>query len=61
MDWNHELLDSLHAAGFSDSLPRAILVSVGHRSSLLDFHTQQLELLGHGQWRLLDHSSRTLS
>ena len=44
-----------------NSLPQAILVSVGHRSSLLDFHTQQLELLGHGQWRLFDHSTRPLA
>ena len=36
------------------SLPRAILVSVGHRGSLLEFHSQILELLGEGEWRLRD-------
>jgi len=38
------------------SLPQAILVSVGHRSSLLGFHTQELELLGEGKWRMRDLS-----
>lgn len=36
------------------ALPETILVSVGHRSSLLEFHTQELEVLGEGQWRLRD-------
>ena len=35
-----------------ESLPRATLVSVGHRSSLLGFHAWVLELLGEGKWRL---------
>ena len=35
-----------------EALPDAILVSVGHRSSLLDFHTQELELLGAGRWQI---------
>jgi putative ATP-binding cassette transporter len=35
-----------------ESLPGATLVSVGHRSSLLSFHTRVLELLGEGGWRL---------
>lgn len=34
------------------ALPDAILVSVGHRSSLLDFHAQELEVLGDGRWRI---------
>ncbi|MEQ1635783.1 MAG: ABC transporter ATP-binding protein/permease [Methylococcales bacterium] len=34
------------------SLPQSIIISVGHRSSLLAFHAQQLELLGEGKWRL---------
>jgi putative ATP-binding cassette transporter len=36
------------------SLPDAILVSVGHRSSLLGFHAQELELLEEGRWRMQD-------
>lgn len=34
------------------SLPETVLISVGHRSSLLNFHTQELEILGQGKWRL---------
>jgi putative ATP-binding cassette transporter len=37
-----------------ESLPGATLVSVGHRSSLLGFHTHVLELLGQGKWQLQD-------
>ena len=35
-----------------ESLPGATLISVGHRSSLLGFHTRVVELLGEGRWRL---------
>lgn len=35
-------------------LPDTVLVSVGHRSTLLAHHPQQLELSGGGHWRLHD-------
>ena len=35
-----------------EKLPKAILVSVGHRSSLLVFHTKVLTLSGEGKWHL---------
>lgn len=34
------------------SLPHSIIVSVGHRSSLLDFHNKELDILGEGKWNL---------
>ena len=34
------------------TLPKLILISVGHRSSLLEFHTQTLDLQGAGRWQL---------
>jgi putative ATP-binding cassette transporter len=37
-----------------EALPGVTLVSVGHRTSLLGFHTRLLELLGEGRWQLQD-------
>ena len=34
-------------------MPGALLVSVGHRSTLAGFHTHRLEVDGHGGWSLL--------
>jgi putative ATP-binding cassette transporter len=33
-------------------LPHTIVVSVSHRSTVEHHHTQRLELIGEGQWRL---------
>ncbi len=35
-----------------ESLPRTMIVSVGHRSSLLRLHTTSLDVLEQGEWRL---------
>jgi putative ATP-binding cassette transporter len=40
------------------ALSESILISVGHRSSLLEFHTQELEILGGGKWTLHDAMPR---
>ncbi|WP_232665610.1 ABC transporter ATP-binding protein/permease [Pseudonocardia sp. TRM90224] len=37
-----------------EELPEAIIVSVGHRSSLKRLHAEQLELLGEGRWQTAD-------
>ena len=37
-----------------NALPESILISVGHRSSLLEFHTQELEVLGGGAWKIVE-------
>lgn len=36
-----------------EQLPDTTLVSVGHRSSLLQYHQQQLQILGQGRWEIL--------
>ena len=35
------------------------LISVGHRPTLIEFHSSVLELLGEGAWRLIPSSSYT--
>ena len=40
-----------------ESLPEMIMVSVGHRSTLIVFHTRELELLGGGRWQLRELGS----
>ena len=34
-------------------LPNTALISVGHRSTLNDFHTNKLQLLGDGKWQIM--------
>lgn len=38
-------------------MPSALLVSVGHRSTLAAFHTHRLEVDGHGGWSLLEQEA----
>ncbi len=35
-----------------EELPDTVVVSVGHRSTLQQFHAERLELLGEGRWRV---------
>ena len=35
------------------------VISVGHRPTLIEFHSSVLELLGEGAWRLIPSSSYT--
>lgn len=35
-----------------DNLPNSTLISVGHRSTLLGYHTDRLEILGDGAWQI---------
>lgn len=42
-----------------ESLPETIMVSVGHRSTLMEFHTRELELLGGGRWQLRELGAPT--
>ncbi len=39
------------------SLPETIMVRVGHRSTVVEFHTRELELLGGGRWQLRELSA----
>ena len=49
--WDEGLEHAMYRV-LRESLPGAMLVSVGHRSSLLAFHDGVLELLGSGKWRI---------
>jgi vitamin B12/bleomycin/antimicrobial peptide transport system ATP-binding/permease protein len=35
-----------------EELPDTVIVSVGHRSTLNQFHAERLELLGQGRWQV---------
>ncbi len=42
------------------ALPDVIMISVGHRSSLLAFHEDELTLLGEGKWALAEVGDRRI-
>ena len=39
-----------------ERLPHTTVISVGHRSTLLAFHQQQLMILGNGKWQFTDRN-----
>lgn len=35
-----------------EKFPKSMIISIGHRSTLTEFHDKQLEILGQGEWKL---------